>query len=78
MEFFICPSSATGIVILDGNNQGPNKDDSGRLLTKMCNKGRHTVSLQSPAGQTCFPPQISIVIENTDPISPMEVPFQCQ
>jgi hypothetical protein len=78
MEFFVCPCPATGNVILDGNDQGPNKDGSGRLLTKMCNKGLHTIALQCPAGQTCFPPQISTVIEKTDPISPMEVPFQCQ
>jgi hypothetical protein len=78
MEFFVCPCSATCSVILDGNDQGLNKDITGRLLTKMCNKGLHTIALQCPAGQTCFPPQISIVIKNTDPISPMEVPFHCQ
>jgi hypothetical protein len=78
MEFFVCPCSVTGSVILDGNDQGTNKDGAGRLLTKMCNKGLHAISLQCPSGQTCFPPLVSTVIENTDPISPLEVPFQCQ
>ena len=77
MEFFVCPCPVTGNVILDGNNQGPNKDSSGKLLTKMCNEGLHTISLQCPSGQTCIPPQVTTVIENTDPISPKEVPFQC-
>ncbi len=77
MEFFVCPCSETGNVILDGNDQGPNKDGSGGLLTKQCNAGLHTISLQCAAGKTCSPPQVSVVIENTDPISPKVVAFQC-
>jgi len=77
MEFFVCPCSETCNVILDGNDQGPNKDGSGRLLTKQCNAGLHTISLQCPPGKTCSPPQVSVVIENTDPILPRRVAFQC-
>ena len=77
MEFFVCSCPATGNVILDGNDQGPNKDDSGNLQTKQCNAGLHTIVLQCPVGKPCSPPQVTVVIENTDPISPMEVTFQC-
>jgi hypothetical protein len=77
MEFFVCPCPATGNVILDGNDQGPNRDGVGNLLTKQCNEGLHTVMLQCPAGRVCDPPQVEIEIKDTDPISPMEVAFQC-
>lgn len=77
MEFFVCPCPATGNVILDGNDQGPNKDGSGNLLTKQCNAGLHTIALKCKAVNTCSPPQVTVVIKNTDPISPMEVAFQC-
>jgi hypothetical protein len=77
MEFFVCPCLATGNVILNGNDQGPNKDSSGKLLTKQCNEGRHIIALQCLTGKICSPPQVTIVIKDTDPISPMEVPFQC-
>ena len=77
MEFFVCPCPESGSVILDGNDQGPNKDKSGNVLTKQCNAGLHTIALQCVAGKPCLPPQITIVIENTDPISPMEVSFRC-
>lgn len=77
MEFFVCPCSGTGNVILDGNDQGPNKDSSGGLLTKQCNAGLHTISLQCTAGKICIPAQTTVAIINTDPISPMEVPFRC-
>jgi len=77
MEFFVCLCPATCNVILDGNDQGPNKDSSGKLRTKQCNAGRHIIALQCPAGKTCSPPQVTKVIKNTDPISPMEVAFQC-
>jgi hypothetical protein len=78
MEFFVCPCPATGNVILNGNDQGPNKDGSGCLLTKQCNQGLHTVALKCPAGKTCIPQQVTVVIEKTNPISPMEVAFQCE
>ena len=77
MEFFVCPCTATGNVILDGQNQGPNKDGLGKLLTKLCNEGLHTVSLQLDGGRVSHPAQIKVVIEGTDPFFPMEVPFQC-
>jgi hypothetical protein len=77
MEFFVCPCTEIGNVILDGIDQGPNKDDAGNLLTKQCNAGIHTITLQSPNGKKCSPPQAKIEIKDTNPISPLEVPFQC-
>lgn len=77
MEFFVCPCSATGDVILDDSDQGPNMDDCGTLLTKMCNEGLHTVSLQCRDGRVCYPAAVHVVITGTDPINPMVVPFQC-
>lgn len=77
MEFFVCPCLGIGRVMLDGNDQGPNKDSSGGLLTKQCNAGLHTISLQCAAGKTCVPAQVIVAIKKTDPISPMEVAFQC-
>lgn len=77
MQFFQCPCPETGNVILDGNNQGPNKDGDGRLLTKRCNEGLHIISLQCSQGKNCFPSQARIEIKNTNPISPLQVPFKC-
>ena len=45
MEFFTCPCPERGNVVLNGVNQGPNKDDDGKLLTKQCNTGEHTRTL---------------------------------
>jgi len=78
IEFFKCPCPDRGNVILNGRDQGPNKDDTGRLLTKQCNEGLQTIALKCPAGKTCYPPQVDIEIKDTNPISPLEVPFQCQ
>lgn len=76
MEFFQCPCPEKGEVILDGKDQGLNKDAAGNLLTKQCNRGLHYVSLQCPDGKKC---QLRLVeIKDTDPISPLEVPFQCE
>jgi len=80
MEFFVCTCPCTGTcctVILDGEDQGPNKDDSGNPLTKKCNKGQHTISLQCADGKTCTPQQVNVVVSGTNPISPMGVPFTC-
>ncbi|MDD2337678.1 MAG: hypothetical protein PHD01_14010 [Geobacteraceae bacterium] len=76
MEFFQCPCPEKGEVILDGKDQGLNKDAAGNLLTKLCNRGLHYISLQCPDGKKC---QLRLVeIKDTDPISPLEVPFQCE
>lgn len=77
MEFFVCPCPETGTVILDGIDQGPNRDAAGLLQAKHCNPGRHTVALRCPAGKTCIPSQQTVVIRNTDPVAPLEVAFQC-
>jgi hypothetical protein len=77
MEFFVCPCPATGNIILDGNDQGINKDKFGNLLTKQCNAGLHKITLKCSNGKICLPGQVEIEIKDTDPISPMEVTFQC-
>jgi hypothetical protein len=77
MEFFVCPCPETGNVILDGNDQGPNKYPSGMLWTKKCGTGKHIIELRCAAGKSCKPQQVTVVIEDTDPISPMVVAFQC-
>ncbi len=77
-EFFVCPCSETGNVILDGNDQGPNKYPSGKLWTKECGTGKHTIQLQCSTGKACSQSEVTIFIKDTDPISPMEVPFQCE
>jgi hypothetical protein len=76
MEFFKCPCPETGNDILDGNDQGPNRDDAGILLTKMCNSGLHWISLECLNGKECVKKLVRVV--DTDPILPMEVPFQCE
>jgi len=78
MEFFQCRCPVTGRVILDGSDQGPNKDSAGKLRTIQCNAGQHTISLQCPDRKKCSSPQVKIEIKDTDPISPMEVPFKCE
>jgi predicted acylesterase/phospholipase RssA len=78
MEFFQCLCPVTGRVILDGIDQGPNKDSAGNLLTKQCNAGLHTISLQCPDGKKCSPRQVEIEIKDTDPIAPLEVAFKCR
>ncbi len=77
MEFFRCPCPKRGNVILDGSDQGPNKDEGGNLLTKQCNAGLHKIALKCPGGTKCLPVQVEIEIKDTDPILPMEVPFKC-
>lgn len=77
IEFFTCPCPDTANVILDGVDQGPNKDAAGKLLTMQCNTGRHRISLQCPSGNACSPPDVTLAIKKTNPISPLEVPFAC-
>lgn len=76
MEFFRCPCPERGAVMLDGGDQGPNKDAAGHLLTKQCNRGLHFVALQCSDGTVCG--KRLVEIKDTDPISPLEVPFQCE
>lgn len=76
MEFFQCPCPETGNVLIDGNNQGPNKDGAGKLQTKMCNAGLHWISLECRGGKKCGQKLVDVV--ETDPVMPMEVPFQCE
>ncbi len=73
MEFFVCTSIDIGDVILDGINQGANKDATGILLTKQCNSGLHSVALNCLSGKSY--PEKTVNIGGTDPIAPLEVPF---
>ncbi|HBA87251.1 MAG TPA: hypothetical protein DCZ75_04465 [Geobacter sp.] len=77
MEFFTCPCPETGDVMLDDKNLGPNRDAGGKLLTKQCNPGLHTVVLRFSDGRCCDPSSVKVRIRETDPILPMEVPFKC-
>lgn len=77
MEFFVCPCPSIGNVILNGIDLGPNKDTAGNLLPKQCNQGQHTIKLKCANGNTCIPPQVTIVIAGTNPIMPQQVSFQC-
>lgn len=77
MEFFCCPCPTKAKVILDGKGLGSNMDNAGNLLTKQCNEGLHTITLLCPAGKRCSPLQVMIEIRDTDPVSPLEVTFQC-
>jgi hypothetical protein len=76
MEFFQCPCPERGNVILNGRNQGPNKDEQGNLMTKQCNTGLQYISLRCREGKRC--PLQRVLVEDTDPILPLEVPFQCE
>lgn len=71
MEFFQCACPEKGRVILDGRDQGLNKDDSGNLLTKQCNAGLHSISLVCLSGKKCIPEQVELEIKDTDPILPI-------
>jgi hypothetical protein len=75
MEFFHCPCPGSGSVILDGSDQGLNKDHAGNLLTKQCNRGLHFVALQCAEGRMCG--KRLVEIRDSDPILPLEVPFRC-
>ncbi|MCP4666702.1 MAG: hypothetical protein GY849_10060 [Deltaproteobacteria bacterium] len=77
MEFFTCPCPERGDVVLDSVSQGSNKDQAGNIVTKQCNTGLHKIALKCHDGKKCDPAEIKIEICNTDPISPMEVPFKC-
>lgn len=77
MEFFSCPCPLKGTVILDGNEQGPNKDQDGSVRTLQCGPGLHRLSLACLVGRTCTQAFQEVEISGTNPILPMEVPFQC-
>lgn len=76
MEFFQCPCPETGNVLVDGKDQGPNKDGAGKPQTKMCNPGLHWISLECRVGKKCGRKLVEVV--ETDPVMPMEVPFICE
>lgn len=77
MEFFTCLCPKRGNVIIDGVIQGFNKNQVGDLVTKQCNSGLHQIALKCLDGKECDPLEIQVEILNTDPISPMQVSFNC-
>lgn len=77
MEFFACPCPGKGTVILDGNAQGPNKDQDGANRTLQCGTGLHQVALDCLVGKACANASQEVAISGTNPILPQEVPFQC-
>ena len=76
MEFFkvLCPDR--GEVFIDGSSLGENKSD-GELNVFQCNPGIHNISLTCRVGKHCMERQQFTEIINTNPISPMGVPFIC-
>jgi hypothetical protein len=77
MEFFVCTCPATGNVILDSYDQGPNRDQNGALVPKLCHSGLHIIALQCSAGKPCPSPKVTVIIENTDQCSPLCLSFNC-
>jgi hypothetical protein len=78
MEFFTCPCPETGVVILDGKEQGNNKDENGDLRTMQCGRGLYRIELRCSCGKQCINSPREVMIEGTNPIIPMEVSFQCE
>lgn len=78
MEFFTCPCPGNGMVILDGNEQGNNKDENGKIRTLQCGRGLHQVVLECTHGEQCADSPQEVMIAETNPITPQEVPFQCE
>jgi len=77
MEFFTCPCACKGKVILDGNDQGENKNENDDLLVKQCGRGLHQIALECVDGKQCLDSPRVVMIKKTNPINPLEVPFQC-
>ncbi len=78
MDFFCCPCPVKGTVILDGNEQGPNKDESGDDRTLQCGSGKHRIALNCLVGRTCKQESQLVNVSGTNPILPLEVSFQCE
>lgn len=78
MEFFTCPCPGNGRVILDGNEQGNNKDENGNMRTLQCGQGLHQIALQCNHGEQCAHSPQKVMISKTNPIIPQELTFQCR
>ena len=78
MEFFTCPCPGKGTVILDGNEQGSNRDEDGGLRVFQCGRGLHRIALECTDGKRCSNSPQEVMISDTNPISTQEVPFQCE
>ncbi|OEU72537.1 MAG: hypothetical protein BA864_14680 [Desulfuromonadales bacterium C00003093] len=77
MEFFTCPCPEKGMVVLNGNEQGYNKDENGKIRVFQCGRGLHEVALECREGKLCTNSPQEVMISDTNPITPQEVPFQC-
>lgn len=86
MQFFKVPCPGRGTVSIDGKPQGENKQ-AGReesdtrqgdgLRIFQCGTGLHDLSMACLVGKRCRRPVQRVQIDKTDPILPMEVPFEC-
>ena len=77
MEFFKVPCPDRGEVFIDDNLLGENKSN-GELNVFQCDPGNHYISMKCLVGRHCQVPKQLIGIIDTNPISPMEVPFVCE
>lgn len=77
MEFFACPCPGRGRVMMDGNEQGDNKEDDGSVRTLQCGRGLHRIALECADGKQCLDSPRNVMIAKTNPISPEEVAFRC-
>jgi hypothetical protein len=76
MEFFTVPCPGKGNVKIDGSFQG--ESVQGTTLHKFqCGEGTHDISMECLAGKQCQAPVQRVEIAGTNPILPMEVPFEC-
>lgn len=76
MEFFTVPCPGRGEFFIDGISVGENKSN-GELNVFQCNPGHHCISMNCIVGERCKVSRQLVNIIDTNPISPMEVPFEC-
>ena len=79
MEFITvsCPGKRDkGEVFIDASSQGESKTDD-ELNVFQCNPGHHYISMRCLVGKECRESTQLVGIVGTNPIQPMEVPFQC-
>jgi len=76
MEFFTIQCPGKGDVWMDGKRQGGNVRHSS-LFKFQCGDGTHKISMKCLIGKQCQEPEQQVLITETNPIEPQEVPFTC-
>ncbi len=76
MEFFTVPCPGKGKVSIDGRYQGDSIEDED-LKVFQCNRGTHDISMECLVGKQCKETVQRVQVEDSDPIIPMEVEFEC-